>query len=105
MYQPVYAALGVNAILVSAGGATVSLSVIDGTSGIVLTDKVGVETVRPIAYVRNTELASNGISSSDLPDSELTLNGSTWRVKASRPRPSPNGESDGETMLILLSEG
>lgn len=103
LYDPIYQALGVSATLVSAGGASASVTVIDGTSGIVTSDKLGVETVRPIAYVRTKELSDNSISAEDLPDSELTFNGSTWRVKASRPRPSPTGE--GETMLILLSEG
>jgi hypothetical protein len=41
----------------------------------------------------------------DLPNSLISFNGASWRIKAYRQMPAPTGEMTGETMLILLSEG
>ena len=105
LYDPIYEALGVPATLISAGGATASISVIDKTTGVALSDRMNVESIRPVARVRTAELVSAGIAAGDLPESQLSFNGATWRVKAARLMPAPTGQTTGETMLILLSEG
>jgi hypothetical protein len=103
LYDAVYNTVGVPAELTSAGGVAAAVTVVDGTSGVVFTDKLGVETVRPVAYIRTSELARNSIEQADLTDGFLDFNGANWRIKATRPRPGPTGS--GETMLILLDEG
>jgi hypothetical protein len=102
LYDTVYNALGVPAKLAT-GSASASVTVIEGTAGVVFTDKLGIETVRPVAYVRTSELGGHGIELTDLTDGFVDFNGATWRIKATRPRPGPTG--NGETMLILLDEG
>lgn len=105
LYDPIYDAIGVSAELTSSAGATATVTVIDKTTGIAVADKAMIETVLPVAVVRAVELASAGITREDLKDGTVTFNGASWRVKSTRPKPSPKGEADGEIMLILLSEG
>jgi hypothetical protein len=105
LFNPVYDALSVPASLISSVGATASLSVIDKTAGVALSDRMNVESIRPVVRVRTAELVRNGIDVTDLPNSEISFNGASWRIKAYRQMPAPTGEMTGETMLILLSEG
>jgi hypothetical protein len=104
LFNPVYDAVSVPATLVTAASAF-AVAVIDKTAGVALSDRMNVESIRPIVRVRTAELAANGIDVGDLPNSEITFNGATWRIKAYRQMPAPTGEMTGETMLILLSEG
>lgn len=105
MYDPVYNALGVSATLASAGGQSGTLTAVDKTAGILIPDaRTQIDTIRPVALVRARELEAAGILVSDLPEGTITLNGATWRIKSYQPRPSPQGEVDGEIMLILLFE-
>lgn len=103
LYDPLYnSALGSEAIL---NGST-TLTVVDRTEGVGITDaRTQIETVRPVCFVRARELATRGIAVADLPEALISFNGNIWRVKAYRVIPSPYGESDGQVMLILLSEG
>lgn len=105
LYDPIYGTLGVAASLTSSEGTTAIVTVIDQTVGVAVSDNPLIETTRPACKVRATELAANGIARADLPDGEIIFNGTTWRIKATQPVPSPNGEADGEYQLILLSEG
>lgn len=105
LYNPIYNTLAVAATLVTATGVTASVKVKDETKGVAVADKTLIETVKPGCFVRAAELASNGIARADLTDGSITFNGSSWRIKATQPKPSPNGEADGEYLLILLSEG
>lgn len=108
LYSPIY-----NSFLCSdatfrppIGGTTKSLRVFDATTGIPIPDtRTQIETVRPVCFVRAAELTQKSIALADLPESLITFNGNTWRIKANRAIPSPSGEADGEIMLILLSEG
>lgn len=101
LYTPVYDTWGVPAT-----GLGSTVTVLDRTAGISIPDsRTQIETVRPVALVRAAELAAAGISVDDLVDNQITFNGQTWRIKAYRPVPSPEGETAGEVMLMLLSEG
>ncbi len=105
LFGPLYASdMCVDGVLASAGGQTVSLRVRDFTSGVAIPDRSQVETVRPVARVRATDLSDNGVTVADLTDGNVTFSGATWRIKATRMVPSPAGEADGEVMLILLNE-
>lgn len=107
LYNPIYNSfLCSDATLFSDAGTTASVRVFDATTGIPIPDaRTQIETVRPVCFVRAAELASKNIELADLPESLITFNGNTWRIKANRAIPSPSGEADGEIMLILLSEG
>lgn len=104
LYDPVYATLGVEAVLTLPGtdGAEIELTALDKTSGVVVGSDVEVQTVEPAAVVRHTELsASEGFSLSQLRDSSLLMNGKTWKVRNYSLRPAPTGEEQGEVMLLL----
>ncbi len=107
LYDKVYnSPIGVSATVASSGGQSGSVRAIDKTAGISLPDaRTQIDTVRPVALVRARELETLGITVSDLPEGSLVINGATWRIKSYQPRTSPEGEADGEIMLILLSEG
>ena len=107
LYAPIYQMLGVPATLrpsASPGSATVT--VIDKTHCVELFDTASpsdvlVQSVRPVAAVRATELASNGITVNDLAGGTITFNGKTWTIKLHMPVPSPTGEGTGEIYLVL----
>ncbi len=97
--------IGVSATLTSAGGQSATVTVVDKTAGISIPDaRTQIDTIRPIAMVRARELETAGISMSDLSEGSIAFNGAIWRIKDYRPVPSPEGETDGEIMLILLFE-
>ena len=100
LFNPAYSALGVPANING-----VDVTVIDHTTGIAVADRMNVETIRPVCYVRTSELSANSLAVADLLEGELIVNGETWRIKSTRLRPSPTGEYLGEVMLILLMEG
>ncbi len=107
LYDKVYnSPIGVSATIASSGGQSGSIRAVDKTTGISIPDaRTQIDTVRPVALVRARELETLGILVSDLPEGTLTINGATWRIKSYRPASSPEGEADGEIMLILLFEG
>lgn len=99
---PVYAAFGCEAEFVTEDGATVSVTAIDKSSGVAVGTEAEVQTIRPAAVVRAADLEAAGVTAEDLNDASLTMNGKTWRVEACQPRPSPNGEGDGEVYAYLI---
>lgn len=104
LYDPVYAELGVPAVLTAAGTAgEVALTVIDDTRPKTQTGGGGVEvrSVGPGAYVRIPELAENGIARDDYQDAVLSFNGRSWMVRSYELRGSPNGEDVGEVRFLL----
>jgi hypothetical protein len=105
LFNPIYSELSVPATLLLTWGSSKTLAVIDHTTGVALTDRMSVESIRPVVRVRGTELNANGIDVADLPGNQISLNGQCWRIKATRTMPAPTGELVGEVMLILLSEG
>lgn len=105
MLDPIYAAYGVLATVWPANyGTPVNLTVIDKTSGVEVSNSAmsEVSTIRPAAMVRAAEVATALIAREDLRRAELCMNGKKWRIESSAPRPTPNGESDGELMLLLI---
>jgi hypothetical protein len=104
-YDPIYSVLGVEAIVSSSGGQSATVTAIDKTNGVSITDaRTFIDTIRPVAVVRAAELTQNSIEVSDLPEGAIDINGQSWRIKSFRLKPAPTGSSDGEVELILLSE-
>jgi hypothetical protein len=111
MYDPVYARIGVPAVLTVAGsdGAEVEITVIDDTRPKVLPISTGaqaadVRSAGPGAFARVPELAENGIARSDYADAVLAFNGRTWIVRSWELIGSPNGEDLGEVRFALKAD-
>lgn len=105
LLQGVYETMAVPATITpvtSASAATVP--VIDYTHGIEIPGKVefGVSTVKPVAFVRMTVLAAAGLTRADMRGAAIAFNSKTYRIESTEPRPLPDGESQGELMLILI---
>lgn len=103
LYDPVYAEIGVPAVLTAAGTAgEIALTVIDDTRPKTQTSSsVEVRSVGPGAYARIPELAGNGIARDDYMDAMLRFNGRNWVVRSYELRGSPNGEDVGEVRFLL----
>ncbi|MES0176870.1 hypothetical protein [Mesorhizobium sp. M0006] len=107
LYAPVYAVLGVPAVLTLCGGQPpMTLMAMDKTAGVVVGGggRFGseVETIAPAAAVQATDLAD--IDLADLRNASLEMNGKTWTVRNHQMKPSPNGEGKGEIWLLLSEE-
>jgi hypothetical protein len=76
------------------------IDVIDGTRGIAVEEggPIAVETIRPVADVRRSQLTLKGIVVADLIDAEIVLANQTWRIK------TPLEFSRDEVRLILMAE-
>jgi hypothetical protein len=102
LFGPIYACWGVPAVLTTADGAFFELTAIDmttGQSGVAGPSEL--ETVRPSALMLQGDLTDAGVDMDSLDDCTLTLNNVTWDITGYRPRPSPNGEADGEVDIFL----
>ncbi|MDP2358353.1 MAG: hypothetical protein Q8M31_20165 [Beijerinckiaceae bacterium] len=105
LYSPVYAVLGVPALLTPVDGEPgILVTAIDKTSGIEVAGAFDVLTIKPAAAIRVRELAALGVALADLDESPLSLNGRLWRVRSHMLKPSPRGELEGEVFLILSDE-
>jgi len=104
LYDPVYAALGVPAMLTHTAGVA-EITVIDDTRAKSNTSgQLEVRSVGPGAFARIPELTAQGVDRSDWINSVLAFNGRTWRIRNAEPRGSPNGEDQGEVRFSLASE-
>lgn len=104
LFAATQAVLGSQAILApdeSPGG--VAISAIDKTSGVQVASArdVEVQSVKPAAVIRASELAAAGWAVADLDGTTLALNGKTWTIEAHRMQPGPDGEAAGEILLLL----
>jgi hypothetical protein len=114
MFDPVYAQLGVPAVLTVAasGGAQVDITVIDDTRPAAVpistqtqsTVAAHVSNVGPGAFARIYELSQKGITRADYADAVLAFNGRTWIVRSWDLRGSPMGEDWGEVRFALKAD-
>lgn len=101
LYAPLYASLGVDAVIRGVYFDSFPIRVMDMTSGIEIGDHVGVKSIQPAAVVLTSVVTENGLSREDLEGARLEMADKLWRVKATMPKPSPVGEAQGEIYLIL----
>ncbi len=101
LYAPLYATLGVDAVIRGIYFDSFPIRAMDMTSGIEVGDHVGVRSIQPVAVILAKAIADNGLSREDLEGATLELAAKLWRVKATMPKPSPVGEAQGEIYLIL----
>lgn len=105
LLKPIYARLGVPAILVLKGGSTnILLTVIDKTSGVVVGAHVDVPTILAAAAIRRKELTSLGLSKDDIIDGTLRFNDFTWTISNCKPEANPSGELSGELLAMLVNQ-
>lgn len=103
LYGPVHTAFAVDVTVTTDDGATLTLPALDKSVPFETADNgLTIETMRPACVVRVAELTALGTNADALINAELSMNGSQWRVEGVQPRPSPNGEADGEVWLTLL---
>ena len=101
LFDPVYAELGVPAMLTTTAGVF-DITVIDDTraksnlGGFLETKSVG-----PGAFVRVYELIEKGVDASEYANSMLSFNGRMWLIRYGEKRGSPNGEDFGEVRFFL----
>lgn len=92
----IYLTLGVEATF---SELTEPLTVIDKTAGteVELNGPAEMPTIAPALVVRAADVGAVG----DLVQQTVTVNGTTWKVVNYKPRPTPQGESKGEYLLVL----
>jgi hypothetical protein len=102
LYDPIYAVLGVPALLTPATDASeIPLTVIDKTEGVVIDEgnSISISTIKPAAVVRMSEISAKGMVRADLKQGIIRFNSGNWTIVAIQPKPSPSGP--GELYLIL----
>lgn len=100
LLAPLYAVLGVDAVITVAGN-DYDIVVIDKTAGVEVGGNVEVPTVVPAAAVQYATLTGVGLSAADTVDASISFHGFTWTVYAYKLDPNPSGERSGEVMLLL----
>ncbi len=106
LYAPIYREFAVQATFTCLYGDRIELAVIDQTSGVEVADasSIDVKTIRPAVTIRAVVLVEKGFDAADLEDAQLVLGDRAWRVKATMPKPAPNGQVDGELYLFLIED-
>jgi hypothetical protein len=102
LLDPIYDALGVDAVLDLGTAGTVELVVLDKTEGVLLespNNGLQLATSKPAACVRVSELNANSLARADLKNLPIAFNGGSWKIVATQPKPVPTGS--GELYLIL----
>lgn len=103
LFQSLYHVFGVDAQL-ELGTQLYALRVIDQTAGVAVEWRDGdgsVQSLRPAASVRASELDEAGLTKDALRGGLLTINGRDWRVHAVQERPTHRGAADGEVVMFL----
>jgi hypothetical protein len=112
MLNPLYATLGVPATLTLPAQDSsdeevqiTGLTVIDKTGGLTHGDHdVQIDSLEPACCIRRAELIANEITIAELDGASIAFNGSSWVIKGTPKRPTPNGSRKGEVLLILGNE-
>src|SRR5262249_38273531 len=102
LYDPVYSAIGVPAMLTTSTAGIADITVIDDTRPkSSVTGTLETKSVGPGAFGRIRELIEKGIDRADYVNSFLSFNGRMWVIRSYELRGSPNGEDMGEVRFLL----
>ena len=79
---PAYGSFGQPAVL-TIGQASFDLPVIDNTRGVTVDEagSIGVQTIRPAADVRRSDMTRLGFTARDLVDGEIAFGDTSWIIK------------------------
>src|SRR6185436_11594413 len=107
LYDPNYAAFGVDMIVTPLTGSKFTVTAIDKTDGIDITGSADItrQVIKPAAIIRRSELAAKGRTTADLDDAAVHLNDQTWHVSSHKTKPNIHGEQGGEQLLLLEKRG
>jgi hypothetical protein len=105
LYAPLYDHFGTDAKITTPSTEAYDIRAIDFTAGVELGDGAGLLSIRPVAVVRVSDLDCSGIARKDLDGATIEINGKSWIIKATMPKPSPTGEDTGELYLVLIEGG
>jgi len=101
LYGPLMQTLGTDATL-TVDGADYAIRAEDATAGVEVMDlNIGMQTVKPVAYVKQADLDTHGLTRANLYLANINLNGEDWQIHSTMAQPSPFGASDGLVMLLL----
>lgn len=102
LYDPIYAEIGVPALMTTTAGV-IEITVKDDTRPKAQPTSSGgeVRSVAPGAFARVPELTEKGIDRSDYVNSMLSFNGRMWLIHNYELRGNPNGEDFGEVRFLL----
>lgn len=104
LFGPQYAVHGVPAI-VTVNGTAHAVEVIDMTAGTEIErGGLALPEVKPAAFIRVATLATLGLAADALHDQTLLLNGVSWTIKNTHPKPGPDGRASGEWLLVLKDD-
>lgn len=93
---------GVLSVPVAVSGFADPIMMIDKTDGVEAEPAEGTfPTLIPAAVVRRSALAEYSITPAQMVGRLIGMNGQTWKVLSTRPRPTPEGEAAGEIYLYL----
>ncbi|MGR3593095.1 MAG: hypothetical protein ACU0B9_07275 [Limimaricola soesokkakensis] len=103
LYDPLYAAFGIPAILTPDRplAVIVAVTVIPQSARADVSQEFELDTVRPSVVVRRNDLEKAGFPIADLDRGLLTYGGRSWRIEAHAVQPGPDGEASGEIILYL----
>ena len=105
LYDRLYSELGVPATLrIDDWGEDIEVTAIPKIDGVAVSvaGDPSVQTIQPAAAIRVSELTAAGITVAEIASGTIEMSGAVWRILSPLPRPSPNGEADGELWLILV---
>jgi hypothetical protein len=102
LYDPVYASLGVPAMLTTTSGI-VDITIIDETraSNSNFSGFLETRSVRAAACARIYELTQKGVDRSEYDGSPISFNDAFWIIHSHEMLGSPNGEALGQVRFFL----
>lgn len=110
LLDPLYETLGTDAVIRSVYFDSFPVRAIDKSSGVAVSGSSpdsqhpSVQTLLPAAVIMMKSIIDLGINASDIEGGTIEMNGKMWSIKASQPKPSPDGEDAGELYLMLMEE-
>lgn len=98
--------IAVDAVLTAGAGDPLDVRIMDKTEGVVISaaNEPDVQTIVPVAVVSMAQLTAGGIDVDTIDGSTLAIDGKAWTVTSHRYKPTPDGETKGE-LILLLKDG
>jgi hypothetical protein len=93
--------IAVDATLQIGDDDPIAVRAMDKTEGVIVGEDQGVQTISPVAVLRMSTVTAAGLTAEDLDGGTLTIDGKAWTVNAHRYKPTPEGETKGELVLLL----
>jgi hypothetical protein len=98
--------IAVDATLTAGSGDPLAIRAMDKTTGVAIgsENEPEIQTIYPVAVIAMSTLTDNGLTADDVDGGSITIDGKAWTVTSHRYKPSPEGETRGE-LILLLKDG